>query len=142
MVVLKEPDYAAWVSNQAEATGMLAEAREEVCRLIQIFNEKPIVERCLGMDCTKCATRATVYQGAMRPHWWCEKCNPYSLGAFDGKLMIIGSYEHAICYVSMFCRGCKYASKSLIRGLAQGKGLPERVGENQAAAFFSTKISR
>jgi len=34
------------------------------------------------------------------------------------------------------CRGRKADLKRIIRALAEAKGLPERVGEAQAVAFF------
>jgi hypothetical protein len=83
------------------------------------------------------ATRCSLSRGAVRPLLcWCDDCDPYELGASAGKLRIVTSYGDALQYVHTYCRGEKPALRTLIRQLAEAKGLPERVGEQQAQDFF------
>src|SRR5438552_2009354 len=107
LLLLKQPDYIRWMLSQQGTTRNFCEARQEACRLIRAFNEKPILKPCQNLECGNCATRATVYQGSVRPIWWCNHCDPYRLGASPGKLHIIQTYGDAGCYVGTFCSGRK-----------------------------------
>jgi hypothetical protein len=138
VLVLQHPDYAAWMLFKESANCMLAEARGEARRLIQIFDERPFVAGCQGQDpdCDRPATRGSVYKGTTGTFWWCDECDPYQMGASPRKLEIVRSYTDVIYFVEAFCDASKNALKALISEMAEAKGLPTRVDENQAAAFF------
>jgi hypothetical protein len=134
-LVLKHPDYIAWVISQPNPSGPLARVKAEALRLINIFNSKPINKMCFG-SCSKAATRCTVYQRNVHgPLWWCDECNPYQTGAIEGKLSAISTYEEAINHCEFYSAG-KDSLLDLIKSLSQAKGLPHRVGEKQIDIFF------
>jgi len=136
-LVLKHPDYIAWVLSEPNPSGPLARVRAEVLRLIGIFNSKPIKKKCFGNGCSKAATRCTVYQdNVYGPFWWCDECDPYQAGAIEGRLSMISTYEGAIEHCEVFC-STKGALRDLIKSLSRAKGLPNRVGERQISDFFS-----
>jgi hypothetical protein len=135
-LVLTQPDYVAWMLGQEGATGQLSAARREAARLIRRFDQKPFIEPCRAPGCGNVATRGSVYVGSVRLVWWCESCAPDQLGASPSKLSIIRTYLDAVSYVNMCCGGNKQALKVLIKELDRAKGLPERVSEPQAVAFF------
>ena len=114
-------------------------AQDEARRLIARFNSKPLVKDCFGEPgAHHKATRCTVYgKNVMAPRWWCDTCDPYQSGANAGKLQAVASYEDALDHVGFWCGGHSADYKSLIKALAQAKGLPAHVGEKQAAAFFA-----
>jgi len=136
MLVLKQPDYVRWVLEQATPSGRMRVVQQECQRLIFRFNAKPLVKRCSGNGCTQGATRASVYKDNLTPVWWCDVCDPCQMGADAGKLQIVRTYQDAIIQVDSYCVGNRSDLKYLVKALAQAKGLPSRVGEAQAQAFF------
>src|SRR5262249_18364207 len=135
LLVLRQPDFVLWILGKEEATGRLAEARQEVIWLIRLFDERPIIEPCSGR-CGGRATRCSLHQGGLRPRWWCDGCDASASTFTPGKLVIVRTYRDAVRYVNAFCGGRKQDLKVLVKELARAKGLPRRVGEAQAAAFF------
>lgn len=133
LLMLKEPDYILWVlSNVKDKPAVTA----EIHRLMGKFDSKPVLRQCMGSKCKATASYCTVYQGnVVSPVWWCDNCNPHSKGANAGKLYRIETYHDALEHCSLFCSR-KESFKSLIKSIAEAKGLPSRVGEKQAQAFF------
>jgi hypothetical protein len=138
LLVLKEPDYIKWMLEQKNPGAAMKRAQDEAKRLIAKFDAMPFTENCSGhTGSPHPATRCTVYGNNVRgPYWWCDACNPYQSGANPGKLQEVRSYGQALRHVASFCGGRVSDYKSLIRDLAAAKGLPSRVGEKQAQAFF------
>lgn len=135
VIVLKEPDYVLWMLRVEAPTAQLAAAQQSVRRLIERFDEKPIIEPCSG-KCGKPATCCTVYHGSVTPRWWCDDCDPSESTFTRRKLTIVRRYGDAVWHVGESCNSRKQDLKLIIRELARAKGLPDRVGEEQAAAFF------
>jgi hypothetical protein len=136
-LVLKAPDYAMWLLSQKAISHSFFDAQQKIRRLIRAFDQRPFIKRCQGTGCRKRATRCSVHQGSTQLLSWCDECDPYELGASPGKLHAIEKYFDVVNYVSMFCNGRKAAMEMLVRELARAKGLPKRVGEDEAIAFFS-----
>ena len=89
-----------------------------------------------GRDCTKPATCLSVYgDNVYAPLWWCDDCDPYQMGAREGKLSLIKTYQDAILHHMMF-HTPKSFLKDLVRIMAVEKGLPKRVSEKNAVEFF------
>ena len=135
-IILKEPSYIEWALAQASSSGTLARLKGEAQRLIAIFDAKPYRTKCYGHGCSKLATRCSVYlRNVYGPMWWCDDCDPYQRGADDGKLSVVRTYRDALEHCTLFCTN-RSAVESLVRALAQAKGLPQRVSEKQSAEFF------
>jgi hypothetical protein len=134
-LVLKEPGYVHWLQGQT-ATGPLLALQKEVQNLIKKFDQRPFHVKCNGNACSAQASRLSVYGDSISPYWWCDSCDPYQMGAIAGKLQIFRSYSSALTHVEFFCAGRQSDYKELVKAIAQAKGLPSRVGESQAAAFF------
>jgi hypothetical protein len=135
-VLLRDPDYVLWMLKQKEPSGPLARALREARRLIAVFDAKPVVRKCRGTGCRKPATRCSLYPANPRPLWWCDGCDPYQLGASPGTLLVVKSYLDAITYVQSYCHGRKGDLSLIIKLIAEAKGLPSRVGDEEAEAFF------
>lgn len=138
LIVLRKPDYVYWLLQQHDATGRLLGLNKEAWRLLKIFDQKPFQCKCMGSNCSALATDITLYGNSFAPHWWCDNCNIEQLGASGWKLQRIRKYSAALKYANNHCRGHKDAFSALITTMARAKGLPNRVGESQAAAFFIT----
>lgn len=138
LLVLKEPDYIAWMLAQETRAGSSMEnAQMEANRLIAMFDRKPYIKKCFGRNCTQTATCCTVYNSnVLSPYWWCDNCSPYQSGASPGKLFVLRTYSEAISHADRYS-GVKSDYKSIIRSMAEAKGLPARVGAKQAAQFFA-----
>jgi hypothetical protein len=140
MIVLREPQYVHWILNQ-KATGPLAVLKVTVQKLISVLDKKTYQKPCMGKGCDSPAIGFSVYGENLSPHWWCASCNPYQLGANEGKLSFITTYERALDYVKFFCKGRKGDFKALIKTMTLAKGLPVRLSYQQAVGFFQTKSS-
>jgi len=131
-VILKEPEYALWILNKEDASEPLAHIRKEVRRLIKVFDSKPFTIQCYGCHRRK-ATQFSLANPSPFAYWWCDECNPRSEGC-DGPMSVGRTYKEAMQYAQLCLR--KDHTKGLIRNLAEGKGLPKRVGDRQAEEFF------
>ncbi len=129
-VVLKFPDYVEWYIG-AYPTAKLS---TEFKRLVGIFDRKPLRTKCY--TCKKSATLATAYMNNPSLYFWCSDCDYYGSGANKGKLTIIKTYSNALQHIELNCGGYKSWKSTIIKSLAQAKGLPARVGDAQAVAFF------
>ena len=133
--MLKEPGYVHWLLEES-VTGPLLALKKEVDRLIKKFDQKPFQGKCNGNACSAQASQLSVYGNNLLPYWWCDNCDPYQTGAVSGKLQIFRSYSVALSHVELYCVSRQSEYKELIKTMAQAKGLPSRVGEPQAVAFF------
>jgi hypothetical protein len=133
VLVLKQPEYIHWVLDKPGATDGLLAMKNEAKKLVQAFDKKPYQVRCHG--CKKPASRLSVH-GNTDPMWWCDSCDPYQQGAADGKLQIFRTYSAALSYVQFFCAGRASDYRDLVKAMARAKGLPARVDDSQAEAFF------
>jgi hypothetical protein len=131
-LVLKQPDWVQFFLSKNK-TGRVA---SELRRHIAVFDARDVVETC--SRCDKTATRMSLYaRNAMLPYFWCDNCDPYSLGANRGKLTVVTTYAQALRFVDNTCAGKRSDKKTLIRRFAEAKGLPKRVGAAAAQAFLS-----
>ena len=136
LVVLEEPDYVNWAKHKPNPTGPLVELNEEFRKLVKKFDQKPVQRKCMGCECSAPASYITLYQDNLMPYWWCDNCDFEQMGASAWKVQTISSYFGAISHVLQYCGDVPDDFKELITAMAQAKGLPTRVGEPQAAAFF------
>lgn len=135
LLVLKEPPYIDWLFKE-HATGRLRDLQVYGRSLIEHFDKKQIQTKCFVKGCSAHATRFSVYKDNIAPIWWCDECNPYQLGALDGRLQILRTYQDSLLHAQIYCTRAA-DMKTLITSLARAKGLPQRVGELQAAKFFA-----
>jgi hypothetical protein len=138
LLVLTDPEYVVSLLRFDEPGGSLSKARSELIRLIRVFDGLPLTTRCQSPDCRRRATRFSAYKRTVRMVPICDKCNPYHMGASSGKLSVVQTYQDAVSHVMESCRGRKADLKSIIRTLAEAKGLPGRVSEVQALSFFNS----
>lgn len=134
-IVLRDPDYVAWLLRQETPRGQMEAVCAEARRLIWIFDGKPFAARCSSCEAT--ATRCSIYRGPNHGlRCWCDECDPYSAGAGPGKLEVIRTYADAVRHVTSQCSSGKTDSRRIIRELAQVKDLPARARLNKIRAFF------
>ncbi len=136
LLMFKEPGYVHWLLQQSPS-GALLVVQRHAHSLMKKFDAKPLHRQCHGHNCSALATRATVYGNSLAPYWWCDNCDPYEAGANSGKLQGVRTYSEALTHVEFYCGGRKSDYVALVKYLAQAKGLPTRVGEQQANAFFT-----
>lgn len=135
-VMLEDPSYVKWVLDQAKPSRKMAELQNEIVRLMDIFDRKPILSRCAGHNCNRNATRAAVYRYNIIPSWWCDLCHPIQDSNFEDKPQMIYAYQDALNYVSRCCRDRKSDYQQLIQALARSKGLRSRIDKDEAQEFF------
>jgi len=130
-LVLKQPDWVQFFLSKNPGSKVGNELRAH----IEFFDQKSFVKNCFG--CKALATRSTLYAGnAEDAMYWCEECDPYSLGANQGKLSIVKRYAEALSFVTARCKGSRGEKRDVIKQLGKAKGLPARVGKQAAIDFF------
>lgn len=130
-LVLKQPDWVQFFLGKNKSGKVAAELRGHIVAL----DSKDFVETC--SRCNATATRMSLYaRNALLPYFWCEDCDPYSMGANKGKLTMVRTYTQAVRFVDNSCQSRRTDKRALIRSLAEAKGLPKRVGAATAIAFL------
>jgi hypothetical protein len=99
------------------------------------FDAKPFTEKC--HSCGKLATRASTYRNNPSLMFWCDECPPHSSGAEKEKVQAVTSIREVLQHIDWTADGHRAWKRKIVRELAEGKGLPKKVGEKQALAFFS-----
>jgi hypothetical protein len=135
-LVLKEPDYVQWMLSQQDPSDAFAEACEHACLLIERFDAKPLRGLCSSPGCERPPAFASVAANGYRPVWCCELCDPFSPGDARGKFRIVRTFWDAVAHIDTTCDGRKEDLRLLVEDMARAKGLPDRVGEAEALAFF------
>ena len=137
-LVLREADYLVFgMWRESDSEWDILQVCKRASQLIAAFDGKPFVKPCSNPDCRRRVTRFTVYGPNIQPFFWCDHCNPYSMGASRGKIQELRTYADAVLHVQLWCPG-RRTMKPFIRSLATAKGLPTRAGAKQAIAFFGT----
>lgn len=132
-ITLKEPDWA-WFFVNKNAEGKIAES---FIRHIVNLNKKPFIEKC--HSCKKDANRLVAYAGnAESVTFWCDKCDPYTLGSRRGMLRDIRKFSEAMKFVELTCKNRRADKRIIIKKLAQAKGLPARVSKDKAIEFLGS----
>jgi hypothetical protein len=129
-VLLKFPDWAAWNVRQYPDSKHSKVFKE----LWRTFDAKPFTAPC--RSCGEKATRASAYRGSPELMFWCDDCDPRSTGIESGKLRIVWTLGEVLEHVEITADGNRDWSRRIVRALAEAKGLPKRVGEKAALAFF------
>ena len=130
-----------WVLQQPAPTDPLATVKGEALSLIELFDAKQIVKPCSGRNCSRTAIRFTVYEGVSSPLYvWCDRCDPYQLGAVPWKLTVIKTYNDALNYVQHHCGGRRSDYRLAIDIIAKAKGFPDRSSPSRIQRFFSEDV--
>jgi hypothetical protein len=128
---LKEPDWVYFFVGKNPDSKLAEEFRR---------HDRALTKKAFLEQCSKCTDRATcmsVYNGnAKSVMFWCTDCDPYSQGARSGMLSLVNTFKQANTFVDRYCGGKREDKRSLVRRLAEAKGLPKRVGANAAEKFL------
>jgi hypothetical protein len=135
LIVLKEPDYVAWVFDQTKPSGPLLAIKAAMARHIAVFDAKPFMTKCF--HCGSPATRASAYRCNTNLMWWCNGCDPYSQGALEGRLTELRTYEQVLEHVRYTCGSSRGQFRQAIKNFAKGKGLPARLTEVGAVSYLT-----
>ncbi len=120
-VVLKHPDYVAWLLSRPTLYGPAQKLRTQIECLIEDFDDKPFTAKCAGRSCSNSATYGMAYVGCSGLSFWCDNCDPHQLGAAPGRLYSIWSYENALKFVEWHCAGRRQDYEEIIKQLARAK---------------------
>jgi len=69
--------------------------------------------------------------------FWCDNCNPDQSGTLYGRIQMIETYVDALNHVAYYSNRRKSDYRSLIREIAQAKGLGKRVNDEVVQEFFN-----
>lgn len=135
LVMLKDPNYIEWILNEPNPNGWLITVKQEILRLIDLFDRKPFLKKCTGCK-ERVAIRASLCDDNPIPWWWCNECEPDLIETLKGRIDIVITYTQTLNHIRNYCGGRKGDLNYLIHLLAEAKGLPKRIGEKQARSFF------
>jgi hypothetical protein len=107
--MLKDPSYIEWILNEPDPNGWLIPARQEVLRVINIFDRKPFLRKCTGCK-EKLAIRASLCDDNPIPWWWCNECAPNLNEILKGRIHMVIAYMQAPHHVQNYCGGRKEGS--------------------------------
>lgn len=138
-VIIKHPDFIFWLSEQDSTPGFQW-LYDYIQQRIDTFDAKPFVNaKCAGktegQPCLQQVSRFALYRKSGIPTFWCDECDPLQLGANESKLAIRTDYYPALFFLD--CYACTREQKrTLIRRLADAKGLTGNVTDQKALDFF------
>jgi hypothetical protein len=132
------PKFIGWALHETNPGTRLFYCITEMKRLIDIFDKKPFEIKCFGRDCTKKSTRLTAAKGNIQSYFfWCNKCDPFQMGATPGKIASLSTYLQATSFVTRYCSGRKKDYVYIIRKMAQAKNIFEkRLTQQQIESCF------
>lgn len=137
MAVLNRPEYVKKLLDKHNTNNnYIKYKRKEAYRLINIFDKKPITRNCSTPGCDNVAARGLLFSRVISDQaWLCESCfnEPKEPLRCHKE---INSYIGALWHVTDFCNGKASNYELLIKYLAEAKGLPTRINEDDAIAFF------
>lgn len=137
VVALRHGAYAKWVLEESAPTGALKNLQNELKRHFDALDAKPHVGKCSQAGCSRPVKKLTAYAGVDDDlHAWCAHCDPYSLGAPDGKLVGIASMQDAMNHITYRCGGAATGYDRMLKAYAKAKGAPDRVTADTAVTFF------
>ena len=133
-IIMKQPNYTGWILIKEDPDGPLPVAKNEIIRLIKIFDSKPIQRHCFlcGAQAKYCAV---AQKSVIDPIWYCNECDPFDDVLIESDLDYIKSYRDAIEH----CKGYRVDKKSalmFIKAIATAKGLGKRLTEKELDKFF------
>lgn len=144
-LIIEHPDYVAWAFGQQKPKDNLATLVANAKRYIQVMDAKPFVKSCLGTTvadepCPNPVAFGTAHLGAYGTFgaslfWWCATCDPYKRGAARGRLHQVRTYAEALTIVPLG-GGRKADYAGIVKELARGKGMPDRITHPALDAFF------
>ena len=130
-LLLRAPDYALWMLSVNPASRVSRAFRS----LIAVLDAKPFVGSC--QRCGRPATRAAAFAQSSRLLLFCDGCTLYPHDPPVGLSSHIRTVDEAVAHVERHCRRrLRRETRAIVRNLARAKGLPPRVTEEVAEAFF------
>lgn len=125
-ILLTDYEYFLWMHNQNMSN---KPEYKEALRLLNILDKKPFIVRCYHCK-DKIATQFSLYDGGVaEPYFFCDECDPYSMGAMRGKLSSYRSIMNVRCLYKGYLN-------TLIKMVAQAKGCPKRKTEEALNQYF------
>ena len=125
-VMFKDINYFLWMQHKK------MQDKQEfgfMLKLLKEFDQMPIINaKCKG-ECRgqNPVVKLVLYNNTCNgPYWFCDKCDPYFLGATPGKLSEIR------CSGGTF----SYCKPDIFKIVANAKGFPKRKTENALKNFF------
>ncbi|MFN3515495.1 MAG: hypothetical protein ACK41C_20805 [Phenylobacterium sp.] len=131
-LLLRAPDYAVWVMRH-QPEGRLAQYFRD---LITAFDARPINQPCQA--CGAAATRAAALPERSDLYFFCDDCALYPNAAPAGAAQDLRTLADFVSHVERTARRRPVARlRAFVRRMAQAKGLPRRITEPAAEAFFA-----
>ena len=137
-VVIQYPDFIHWFDENQLDTKYI-DLGEHIKKCIRIFNEKPFINvKCAGKNeaapCTNQVDLFSLPDTSYIPSFWCASCDPNQQ---PDKVETLGTtYWQALHHGWREPRHRNQACQTLIKTLAEAKGLPDKPTDMQILAFF------
>lgn len=134
-LLLRAPDYALWVLRH-QPDGRLA---QHFRNLLAAFDARPLKRVCQA--CGAQATRAAALPERTELYFFCDACALYPDAPPLGAAQDLRTLADLAAHVERTAqRRATARLRGLVRRMAQAKGLPNRITEPVAEAFFAGEI--
>lgn len=131
-LLLRAPDYALWVLRH-QPDGRLAHHFRD---LMAAFDARPLERACQA--CGRGATRAAALPERCELYFFCDGCALYPDAAPLGAAQDLRTLADLADHVERTARRRAIPRlRALVRRMGQAKGLPRRITEPAAGAFFA-----
>jgi hypothetical protein len=136
-LMINQPDYIKWILTQHEPSSTFATIQKHITQLIRKFDNKPFKDKsCSSNNCNHSATKFTICESDLNPHWWCNSCEPIHADIPNDQLQSPVGYMSAIKHIDVYCNKQTFAYKSIINMIAEAKGLSANANELKLNMFF------
>lgn len=123
-LLCEDPAYVDWLLQQEPTKEHFRLVQKSLRSLIVDFDRRRIVQHCHNTDCGARARRCAVDKNWPCPTWWCDDCDPYKLGAYFDRPIMIRTFAQAAAYTRRFDFRQPMALKILVEKMALAKGMP------------------
>jgi hypothetical protein len=112
---------------------------QEACRLINLFDQKPLLHKCGADGCSKPATRLGIAEGGYEIRYWCDDCRPRAWGGFRERVDVVHNFLSAL-YLETRISTESFQPETPIFALAYAKGLSKPFADRSLVAFFNDEV--
>ena len=136
-VMVDDPLYIGWCLRKLRWPDVL----DRIKSARRSFDAKPFVVNCRGHDkCGNKATRITLYASTdggvnLEPYYWCDECDPCSLGASPHKLTVLRTYSELVNWAHVH-EVSRAGTRKLVRKVTRAKGAPKKLTQGALDELF------
>lgn len=140
-ILLTDPGYIEWMLNVQKRDRKFQELCQEACRLVNLFDRKPLQKECCNDGCGKQATRLSITDGGYELNYWCDECRPRSVKNYGEAVDVVHNYLSAL-YLEMKHPVEYFQLGTPLLALAYAKGFKMSPRDLGLEAFYRDQMPK